>query len=48
MAMIQLTRNAANYDPATIRNGVNDRFSPAAVGAKFAAIHQRIASNDHD
>ncbi len=48
MAMIQLTRNAANYDPATIRNGVSDRFSPAAVGAKFAAIHQRIASNDHD
>lgn len=43
-AMIHLTRNAAKYDPATIRSSVSDRFSPAAVGAGFAVIHQRIAS----
>jgi glycosyltransferase involved in cell wall biosynthesis len=43
-AMIHMTRNAAEYDPTAIRSGVSDRFSPAAVGAIFAAIHQRIGS----
>ncbi|HRO99266.1 MAG TPA: glycosyltransferase, partial [Flavobacteriales bacterium] len=41
-AMVQLTRDAARYEPATIRAGVNDRFSPDAVGRRFADIYARI------
>lgn len=41
-AMVQLTKDAARYEPATIRAGVNDRFSPDAVGRRFADIYARI------
>lgn len=41
-AMVQLTKDAARYEPATIRAGVNDRFSPEAVGRRFADIYARI------
>lgn len=41
-AMVQLTKDAARYGPAAIRAGVNDRFSPEAVGRRFADIYARI------
>lgn len=40
-AMVQLTRNAADYDPATIRTGLSERFSPDAVGRTLADIYQK-------
>jgi glycosyltransferase involved in cell wall biosynthesis len=41
-AMVQLTKDADRYEPVTIRAGVNDRFSPDAVGRRFADIYARI------
>jgi len=41
-AMIDLTKEAARYDPATIRRSVSDRFSPDAVGQAFFTIYQRV------
>ena len=41
-AMIARARQERAYDPAAIRRTVDERFSPAAVGARFVDVYQRV------
>ncbi|MBP7408533.1 MAG: glycosyltransferase, partial [Flavobacteriales bacterium] len=45
MAMLQLTAHATEYEPTRIRASVSDRTTPAAVGAAFHQVYQRILPN---
>lgn len=41
-AMLELTMNAARYDPAVIRASVSEKSTPAAVGNAFYQVYRRI------
>jgi len=45
-AMLQVMNDAIRYDPVRIRESVNQRFSPAAVGLGFHQFYRSIAP-DH-
>jgi hypothetical protein len=40
--MLRISRTHRQYDPATVRRSVSDRFSVEAVGSAFQAIYQRV------
>jgi glycosyltransferase involved in cell wall biosynthesis len=44
-AMLRISRTHLQYDPASVRASVSDRFSVEAVGSAFHAIYQRLLSH---
>lgn len=45
--MVRLSREHANFDPATVRRSVGTRFSPEAVGEAFVAKYREILEKHH-
>lgn len=46
-AMLDMTKDATRFDPASIRRSVSDRFSPEAVGRAFFTTYQRVMDHGY-